>query len=258
MIRRLNSTGRKQIARADATVRLRSTVGNEPPIFDIDLHLDEYGFSPNARIRVEAWRSNAVQRWDYGTVGAVTPPPDHQRQMRDVPQSSQFRVMVVAGDGSGRLLGHLPSIRPVLPQKSLLPVREAGDDELGEEVWRVDFGDDDLPELLINTSVGGISQRVRSDKSFRSLVMPAVLRSILTHGLINECADPDDDESPWDGWFQLAKGLHPNVDIPQVESNDLDSDLADARHWIEAVVRAFAKDRVFAAAAYDEACRLGA
>lgn len=258
MIRRLNSTGRKQIARTHATVRLRSTEGNEPPIFDIDLHLDDYGFSPDARVRVEAWRSNAVQRWDYGTVRTLTPPPDEERRMRDVPQSSQFRVMVVAGDGSGRLLGHLPSIRPVLPQKSLLPVREAGQDELGEEVWRVDFGDDDLPELLLNASVGGISEIVRSDRAFRSLVMPAVLRSIPTHGLIDERADPDDDESPWEGWFRLAKSLHPDVDVPQVESDDLDTDLTEAREWIESVVRAFAKERVFAAGAYDSAWRMGA
>jgi hypothetical protein len=178
--------------------------------------------------------------------------------MRDVPQSSQFRVMVVAGDGSGRLLGHLLSIRPVLPQKSLLPVREAGEDELGEEVWRVDFGDDDLPELLLNASVGGISEIVRSDTTFRSLVMPAVLRSILSHGLIDERADPDDDESPWEGWFRLAKSLHPDVDFPQAQSDDFDTDLTEAREWIEAVVRAFAKERVFAAGAYDSAWRTGA
>lgn len=257
MIRRLNRTGRLQIARSDISVGLRPTEGNEPPIFDIELNLEGYNFPADARVRVEAWRSNAVQRWDFGTVGLPLAPSDEARRMRDVPQSSQFRVMVVAGDGSGRLLGHLPSIRPVLPQKSLLPVREAGEDELGEEVWRVDFGDDDLPELLLNANVGGISEIVRSDKTFRSLVMPAVLRSILTHGLIDERADPDDDESPWEGWFRLAKSLHPDVEVPRAESDDFDTDLTEAREWIEAVVRAFAKEWVFAAGAYDSAWRSG-
>lgn len=258
MIRRLNSTGRKPIARTDAAVRLRATEGNEPPIFDLALNLTDYNFPPDARVRVEAWRSNAVQRWDYGTVGSRTEPSDEERRMRDVPQSSQFRVLVVAGDGSGRLLGHLPSIRPTLPQKSLLPVREASEDEMGGEVWRVDFGDDDLPELLLNASVTGISEIVRSDKAFRSLVMPSVLRGILTHGLIDERADPDDDESPWEGWFRLAGTLHPDVDVPRLESEATDTDLSDAQKWIEAVVRTFAKERVFAAAAYDAAWRLGA
>ena len=250
MIRRLNRTGRRQIARADATVRLRLSEGNEPPIFDFLPNLAAYNFSPDARVRVEAWRSNAVQRWDYGTIGALTPPPDEERRMRDVPQSSQFRVLVVAGDGSGRLLGHLPTIRPILPQRSLLPVREADDDELRGEVWRVDFGDDDLPELLLNSSVSGVSEIVRSDKDFRSLVMPVVLREILTHGLIDEHADPDDDESPWDGWFSLAKSLYPDVEVPSVGSDGPDAGVREAREWIDAVVGVFAKERVRAAAAY--------
>ena len=250
MIRRLNSTGRKPIARADATVRLHATENNEPPIFDLDPHLDDYGFPPDARVRVEAWRSNAVQRWDFGTIGSIKKPADEERRMRDVPQSSRFRVLVVAGDGSGRLLGHLPSIRPVLPQKSLLPVREVDDEELRGEVWRIDFGDDDLPELLLNNNVGGISEIVRSDKDFRSLVMPAVLRSILVHALIDERADPDDDESGWDGWFRLARSLQPEVEVPSLGAEVTDSRVAEARAWIESVVGAFATERVRAAAVY--------
>ena len=85
MIRRLNRTGRRQVSRADVTLRLRMTEGTQPPIFDLDLHLDDYSFPPDARVRVEAWRSNAVQRWDFGTVGSLTPPPDEERRMRDVP-----------------------------------------------------------------------------------------------------------------------------------------------------------------------------
>ena len=260
MIRRLNWTGRRPISRADVSVRLRSTEGSEPPIFDLDLNLADYNFPFDARVRVEAWRSNAVQRWDYGTVGAVMEPPEEERRIRDVPQPAQFRVMVVAGDGSGRLLGHLPSIRPVLPQKSLLPVQEVGEDQLGEEVWRVDFGDgEDSPVLLINSRVTGISEIVRTDKAFRSLVMPAVLRNVLTHAVIHQRADSEDDEvSSWNGWFRLAEGLHPDAEIPTLGYEAEESEVNEARVWIEAVVRAFAKERVFAAGAYDSAWRMGA
>lgn len=260
MIRRLNSTGRKQIARADATVRLRATENREPPIFDLDPHLDDYGFPPDARVRVEAWRSNAVQRWDFGTVGSLTPPPDEERRMRDVPRSAQFRVLVVAGDGSGRLIGHLPSVRPRQPQESLLPVEEVGEDQLGEEVWRVDFGDGgDSPVLLLNSTVTGISEIVRTDTPFRSLVMPAVLRNILTQALIDQRAEPEDDEnSSWNGWFKLAESLCPEAEIPGLGLQAQESDLDSVKLWIEAVVRAFAKERVFAAGAYDSAWRMGA
>ena len=260
MIRRLSRTGRRQIARADVAVRLRSTEGTEPPIFDLALRLDDYGFPPDARVRVEAWRSNAVQRWDFGTISSINEPADEDRRMRDVPRSSQFRVLVVAGDGSGRLLGHLPSIRPLQPQESLLPVEEVGEDQLGEEVWRVDFGDGgDSPVLLLNSAVTGISEIVRTDTPFRSLVMPAVLRTVLTQAVIDQRADAEDDEqSSWTGWFRLAERLHPDAETPGLGFEASDSEVEEARNWIESVVRAFAKDRVYAAGAYDSAWRMGA
>ncbi|MCY3783975.1 MAG: hypothetical protein OXG79_09340 [Chloroflexi bacterium] len=252
MIRRLNSTGRRTVKREHAKVSLRPAENGAPSIHDMQLDLAGYGFPPDARVRVEAWRSNAVQRWDYGTVGALTPPSAEQRRMTEVPESSQFRVLVVAGDGSGRLLGHMPSIKPVLPLRSLLPVREVDEDELGGEIWRVDFGDGDLPELWVNRAVGGISEFVRTNKDFRALVMPAVLRVILTRILIDERADPEDGESAWEGWFRLASNLLPDADVPRIESNGEANDLSEARSWIDSVVGAFARDRVFAVGAYSK------
>ena len=252
MIRRLNSTGRRTVRREHAKVSLRPAENGAPSIHDLQLDLAGYGFPPDARVRVEAWRSNAVQRWDYGAVCALTPPSAEQRRMTEVPQSSQFRVLVVAGDGSGRLLGHAPSIKPILPLRSLLPVREVGDDELSGEIWRVEFGDGELPELLVNSAVGGISEIVRGNRDFRALVMPAVLRVILTRILIDERADPDDGESAWEGWFRLASNLLPDAEIPRLESSEEGTDLSEARGWIDAVVGAFARDKVFAVGVYSK------
>ena len=89
---------------------------------------------------------------------------------------------------------------------------------MGEEVWRVDFGDGgDSPVLLLNSTVTGISEIVRTDTPFRSLVMPAVLRDILTQALIDQRAEPEDDEnSSWNGWFKLAESLCPDAEIPSL------------------------------------------
>ena len=155
--------------------------------------------------------------------------------MIEIPQSSQFKVQVVAGDGSGRLLGACPSIKPALPLRSLLPVREADDDELGGEIWRVDFGDDELPELLVNREISGISEIVRTNKDFRALVMPAVLRAILTRLLIDARADPEDEErrlgrvgSSW----QRALHPDPNAAVPRLPHDGDDSAHDAARSWI--------------------------
>ena len=250
---RLNSTGRKRIAQSHAQVSIRPPEGDEAPIVDIRLDLWSYGFPDDARVRVEAWRSNAVQRWDYGTTGGLAPPADRERRLTDVPESAHFRVIVVAGDGSGLVLGHAPNIRPVLPRRSLLPVRES--DELGDEVWRVDFGDGmDRPELLINRNVEGISEIVRGDEVFRSLVMPDVLRTILAHVVLVVRQDPDDDESPWEGWFEIARSLVPGHDPPVLPHNhSTDDDIAEANRWIDRVVAAFADMRLDAADSYSNA-----
>ena len=251
---RLNGTARRRITRNHAHVSLRLAADGAAPVFDLSLDLSSYGFPPDARVRVEAWRSNAVQRWDYGTASEIASLPDEGRQLSEVPESAQFRVIVVAGDGSGLLLGHAPNIRPVLPRRSLLPVRRS--DELGDEVWRVDFGGDgmDPPELLVNPAVDGISEIVRGDESFRSLVMPDVLRTILAHIVLIARGDPDDSESPWDGWFAIARALLPDEEPPSLGRHAPgDAGMAEAKAWINRVVEKFADVRVDAAEAYNNA-----
>lgn len=250
MRRRLNGTGRARIDHKHVQVSRRPAERDEVPIFDLSLDLAQYGFPSDARVRVEAWRSNAVQRWDWGTAGAPMPPPEEDRRLTEVPDSAQFRVIVVAGDGSGLLFGHAPNIRPVLPRRSLLPVRESKD--LGDEVWRVDFGDGmDQPELLINPAVEGISEIVRGDEAFRSLVMPNVLRTILRHIVLVQRGDPEDDEGPWGGWFEIARNLVPDEPPQRLAVDADDAAKTEVSRWIDRVVETFADDRVDAAGAYN-------
>ena len=207
MLRRFNYTQRETIKKGDAEIELRVVEDNQP-MFNIELKLDSYKFRvehPDARVRLEAWRSNISERWDLGIVSNLTIPPEHERRMREAPISSQFKVIVVAGDDSGRLLGASQPIRPKLPRGSMLPVRF---DDLKDEVWRVDFGDGDQPELLVNSQIEMINEIVRSDAQFRALVMPQVLRAVLTQIVLFESVEPDDDESPGiSGWFNLAQGI---------------------------------------------------
>ena len=254
MIRHLNGTGRKRIERAHFDLAVRAAEGGEAPVFDLTLDLSSYAFPSDARVRVEAWRSNASQRWAYGTVGAATPPPDLKRRLTEVPESAQFRVVVVAGDGSGRLLGLADKIRPVLPHRSLLPIKPTP--ELGDEVWRVDFGEGDLPQLLINSRVEGISEIVRNDATFRSIVMPGVLRAVLTQVVFVERADPNDDGGEWwGGWLRLANSLLPSETVPHLEREAGHDETPEALLWINNVVSAFANAPVDAVNVYNTALR---
>ena len=255
VIKRINRTGRKRILKRDIQLKLRATENQDAPIFDLDLRLVGYGFPESARVRAEAWRGHAVQRWDCGTVGDLQQPSEDRRRLTDVPPSARFRVFVVAADGSGKLLGHASNLTPELPLNSRLPLEER---DLGEVVWRVEFdGEDGNPVLLVNQKVAGISEAVRHDPTFRSLVMPEVFRSILTRMVLIDRAYPDDTDGPWADWFELARAYLPTKEPPSRPTDGVDTsetgDAHDAHQWIDAVVGALADKPLNAATAFGKA-----
>ena len=245
MRRHINSTGRRRIRREHVTVSIRPDDGGDP-VFDLDPDLNAYSFPPDALVRVEASRSNAGQTWDYGTIGARRMPTAEERRLTEFDgKPPPFRVMVV--DGSGKLLGSAMHIVPKLPQDSLIHLQEH--DDLGDEVWRIEFGDmAEPPVLLVNRSIPGASEIVRNDAAFRALVMPEVLRAILTRIVLVEREDPDTDEGgAWRDWLRFARSYLPDRDIPVL--NDASSDTSAAIAWIDDVVRAFAGQPALSAAA---------
>lgn len=254
MIRHFNQTGRVRILREHVNLSLQPGREGQPRVFDLSLSLGGYNFDPDASIRVEAAVSNVSQRWQFGTVGQFTPPPDYERRMTEVPSTARFRIFVVKGDDSGLLLGAADGIAPTQDASSLLPIQES--DDIGDEVWRLDFSGVGEPLLLLNNSVDNISGIVRSDAKFRSLVMPEVLRAILLRAVVVERQDPDDDQSQWNLWFETARSILPHREAPNLSA---DASLTqEATEWIDDVVQAFAQTRVKAAASYQNEIGRGA
>lgn len=247
MIRHFNSTGRRAIRRPHAVVTLRRLKPDGAPeesdhFFDLKLELSSYGFQSDASVRVEAWRGNAFQRWDWGTVGRLAEPAKAARVLRDVPETCRFRVAVVEAGASGRLLGLADKLVPRRSVESILPVVRK---DMGSEVWRLEFGEGaDIAELWINSRIPGMSDVVRNDSAFRALVMPQVLRSILERGLLIRRERPDDAEGPWRPWFDLAADILPGQQPPPLEDDAQEDDIARADRWIDQVVAAFAQKRV--------------
>lgn len=257
MKRRINHTGRKRIEREHIEIRLRPREGDAPQIFDLTkLDLSSYGFPAGALVRVEAARSNAGQAWDFGTVGNIKELSDAERRITAVDAAAPFRVFVVAADGSGRLLGHARNIRAEQDSESLLHLEES--DELGAEVWRIEFHDSGQPVLLINRNIEGISGIVTDDPSFYALVIPDVLRAILTQIVVIDPQELDDDGGGWHiDWFKFAKGYANDKEPPALRDiHDADDDRGEeAREWIDEVVRNFAADVLKAADSYADAIK---
>lgn len=265
MIRRFNHTGRRTIARRHAQVTLRK-LSSEETYFELELDLSSYGFPDDARVRVDAWRSNAAQRWDFGTIGDLRRLTQADRLLRDVPDSAKFRVAVVAADDSGLLYGLSSEMTPRRMTtgddegpavESMLHVVVVED--LGQEVWRLDFGDEEPPVLQLNKSVGGIDQIIERDAAFRALVIPEVFRTILQRAVLVARVDPDDPEpNAWTNWLELAKQQAPEVEVPALSDPSDTSQRDAALSWIEQVVQRFAgQEGLQAADAYSRVVEAG-
>ena len=251
MKRHLNYTERDRITRNQASVRIREEPLDDRPVFELTLRVDRARYPDDALVRVEASRSNVVQRWDFGTIANLTVPSAYERRLTDVESSSLFKVFIVE-PRTGRLLGLADKIRPIQPIDSLIPLREDDGEKLGSEVWRVDFGQDEGPVLLVNNNVPNIGVIVRSDVAFRSLVMPQVLRQVLTKMIFVEHTQPDDDEDGWGtDWFSFVERLGVKAEPDMTWGEELDTEAG--QEWIDTAVKAFSDKTVRAARSYGEA-----
>ena len=233
MIRRFNFTERKRIDQQRVAVRIEERDDGAPPSFTAELHLGEMELPPAAEVIIEAYSGRSVIRFPWGTVSALAPPLD--RRLVDMPVNPSFRVKVVAPDGSGVLLALANRVRPHREEQQGSFVWLKGED-LGKEVWRLQFAGTGAPTLLVNENIHGIGEAVLRDNAFRGLVMPEVLRAMLTRALIVEDYAPDDEGGDWNELMQFVRGLHPEP---------FRSDGGDERQvrmdWIDSAVAAFTR-----------------
>jgi hypothetical protein len=239
-IRRLNFTGRKEIRREDVSIALQ-VKPNTPVTFDADLtKLAEYKLPGDATVSVEARLQTRWMRFGYGAVGAITPAADRALTEFDSTDGILFSVKVTAVSGDpGKLLAEAVGIPVRLPGEAeerrnpLLPVKS---DDIGHEVYRLDFSNDP-PILLINRAAGDKDAIVRSPL-FMSIVYPAALREILNRIIhIEDLDDPDDDGESWQArWLKFASALPCVGPVPPKDDGDRDQ-------WIDDAVAAFAKQQ---------------
>lgn len=246
MIRRFNYTKRRRIEQWRVEIEIYDTEDAGGAWFSAILDLEGMGLPSDARVIVEAKRHRFSSRFDWGTV--ANPQPSTDYRLSGMPPNPSFRVMVVASDGSSRLLALADNLKPQRADggaESLLWMEEA---ELGKEVWRLDFGESDNPTMYVNRNIRGMSDVVRQDDTFRALVIPQVLRSILTRAVIVDECDLDDDAGRWSEWMSFVAEFH-DEDLAAI-TYEPEVDAAAKAEWIDSAVRAFAEKRFHASDQY--------
>lgn len=237
-IRRLNFTHRQRIRRDAVDIVLRP--GDDGvPVFDAAIDLGEYNFAADARIFVEAYRQTTLMRFDFGCVSVPRPPSDRRLADFDSEEEVLFRVRITAiSQRPGVLLGEADQLRPKRPGEQpdrRVPLLKPVPEELGDEIWRVDF--EAGPLLLVNKALPDWKQTVRSE-TFRAFTYPAAFREILNYILFREKHTSIEDASDWRSrWLLFA------VRIPGAGAVPKGSDEYD--DWVENTVAAFARQFSF-------------
>lgn len=237
MIKRVNFTGRRRIPRSRVDIEVYD---GQPRTFDAAIDLKGISLLPHAAVYLEAMcaGSNVVERFCFGEVGNVVPPPD--RRLQELEGENVFFALKIVDrtERYGRLLGIAEHIRPqragkqtAAGRRGILPVEPY---ELGQQLWKLEFREHDV-HLLVNKSIPGLVERVRSDPLFYSVVYPEVVRCVLTEA-IAENVDIEEDSDRWPVlWLRFGRNLHPMRESPP--SKDASEDEKD--EWIGDVVEAF-------------------
>lgn len=234
MLRKLNFTDRVTLPRSAVSITLRRDATGVL-LFDPILTLTDLAMPVDARIFVEAFYRTSYMRFDCGTIGHLTIPPSRRLTDIDSDHLIRFRVKIVGGSlqDEHRVLAASPDITvasdgPASSSRiSLLPVNFR---DLGHQVWRVEL-ETNQAVLELNNKIASIEQMARTDKRFFALVYPAAVREILTHILLVEQYELDEESDEWWSlWLRWGATLTPDP-VPD--------DPDDRAAWIAAVIAAF-------------------
>ena len=190
---------------------------------------------------VEAYRQTTWRRYDFGTVGFVRPASQCRLDAFGGSDGVQFRIKVLSGArDDGRIWAEADNVPVTNPddsdagRRSLLNTK--GQD-LGDEIWQLDFDfDRTRPTLLVNSRLGDWRQAVQT-VAFRSLVYPELLRQILRTAV----DETDPAKNTWQADWSAFAGRLPGM-VARPDTDDPDK----LQEWLEDAVAAFCRQQRFA------------
>lgn len=228
---RINSTGRKRIHRENVRIQITETGGGHPPSFTADIQLSaDLKLNPSAKVYVEPYVKSSSMRFDFGTVGQMTPPVNCVLSDIDAGATVLFRVKVVdETDEVGRILASANGIRPENDadgddRRPLLPVRSAN---LGEEIWQLEIDREAGPTLVVNSRVPDLIETLKRDVFLQGVIYPMVVRRLVRDVFRpgNEYEEDDEWVTDWKVWCEAQLGRE--ITESEAEDNEAAQLLAD-------------------------------
>jgi hypothetical protein len=239
--RRFNSTGRLRITRSKIDIALEHAPDlNVIATARASLRFDGLEVPGDAKVAIEAYYRTSSMRFACGTVNNLNIPERMVLSDIDKGGAVRFRVLVIAPDGTGRILAAADGLRPSTPgdgadRHALLPMRET---DIGNELWKIEVDYRTGPVLLVNNRVSGLAAQIRTVPLLQGLILPHAFRAILQS--LNPSGEEGDDDLWGDNWRRFLTDLG-------VAAEAEDPDDADAfEEWVETAVKAFSDGKKFA------------
>lgn len=249
MKRTINSTGRKRIPQERISIRLRNAESNSSTSFTLHLaDLSDLKLNPGARIFVEAHVASSLMRFPFGTVALLEPPRDTALTELDAGGRPLFSIKIVDDSGEvGKILAAANDISPKDPgeedgRRPLLPLRQT---DLGEEIWTVRISRDGGPELLVNSRIAGLADRIISDPLLQGLVLPVAVGRVLA-----QLFDPEEEpqwHQDWRSFAEMLEGEAIDWEIDPLENGEQIDEL------IGRLLRSFCERNQYATRAIEQA-----
>jgi len=99
--------------------------------------------------------------------------------------------------------------------------------------WKVDIEKNQQPELIINSRIPDFMEKIKSNPLYRGLIIPAVMKQVLTYYMLNNDSDDTDDEDKYrKQWLELAEDY--NDQRPDEEDS-----MYTKMNWLDGVIENF-------------------
>jgi hypothetical protein len=212
-----------------------------------DKNLADYDFPPDAQLFLEIYDRYAFQREFLGSFSSFKRKDSIKISELISREALRYRLKLV-DKTQGRILGEAKGLATVSSQQpdSLLPFQL---DDLTNLVYEVECSTYERPLLRVNQRLLGIDIEwiVENDPIFHALVLPAVVKKILTQIVLDD-AILEINGNKWQNLWLYFIVNECHIRQPPIEGEDeetLDDYETTLKDWINDAVQAFCYSHSF-------------
>lgn len=233
MRRRIRLTGRRQLAKSDATVKIIEVSGRRMLTLALGESARLEKFPKDSRVVVVLKENKLIELAEFGTLGALKPIAELKNPAFANP-TCQLRIVSPDSRHLGLLLGSTDTwtLNAITGEhergkKGILYFQP---DAIAPRAWKLDIRDDDYPVVYVDDRIPDIRTWVRTDPVFVGFVFPAIVAQVFDDILLQP-SEPDVD---WmKDWLSWANVLMPGSKPPYGGTP------SEKKEWIERVIDSF-------------------